>query len=77
MLGYRRGELLGMSLLQISANVCEEDLRRKFPETVEPLRFLREHECGEVQGFLFSQPAAAERVVELREGLDPVTMNDD
>jgi diguanylate cyclase (GGDEF)-like protein/PAS domain S-box-containing protein len=34
MLGYRREDLIGMSLLQVNANVSEQDLRAKFQETV-------------------------------------------
>jgi len=47
-------------------------------ETAEQLRFLREQECDEVQGFLFSRPLAAEQAADLlRTGLDPATMNGD
>jgi diguanylate cyclase (GGDEF)-like protein/PAS domain S-box-containing protein len=38
-------------------------------ETAEQLQFLREHECDEVQGYLFSRPLTAEKVTEMLYGL--------
>ena len=47
-------------------------------ETAGQLRFLREHGCDEVQGFLFSRPVAAQFVAGLlQNGLDPAIMNGD
>jgi EAL domain-containing protein (putative c-di-GMP-specific phosphodiesterase class I) len=37
-------------------------------ESQEQFRFLQKHDCDEVQGFLFSQPLAAEEFCELLQG---------
>lgn len=37
-------------------------------ETAEQLRFLRDHGCDEVQGYLFSRPLSAEKIAELLSG---------
>lgn len=38
-------------------------------ETQEQFNFLQAHECDEIQGFLFSQPVPAERIVTLLQGM--------
>jgi EAL domain-containing protein (putative c-di-GMP-specific phosphodiesterase class I) len=37
-------------------------------ETDEQLRFLRLHECDEMQGYLYSRPVAAEQFVAMMPG---------
>jgi EAL domain-containing protein (putative c-di-GMP-specific phosphodiesterase class I) len=34
-------------------------------ETIEQDKFLRDHACDEIQGFLFSKPVAPDKIVEL------------
>ena len=39
-------------------------------ETMEQLKFLREHDCDEVQGYLFSHPLSVDKIADLlRNGL--------